>query len=310
MIGAVAGRRSRNRSAGFGSDSRRGTSERSSRSSRCWASECSRAITRRFDRELDASLREATRELIRVARLRDTRGGAQAGVLFDPVRDVRIPERDALRRRHARATPAASRSMIGCASWRGTPHVAGRSTRFIALAANGFFARTPRPSRFRIGNAASQSPSPTKSSWRIATRLSSRRLARRRLQPSSWWLSEAGCSLESPRARWRKRSRTCAVSWPMRRTSFARRSPCVRSRAEVALQRPREPRGVCGGVARNRARDDTARTHRRGSSDPRPRRRRRAPHRATARVSRRRCARRGRSRAGDRRSQVRAPRGR
>jgi len=38
-------------------------------------------------------LREATRELIRVARLRDTSAVGGAGALFDPVRDVRIPER-------------------------------------------------------------------------------------------------------------------------------------------------------------------------------------------------------------------------
>ena len=51
------------------------------------------SITWRFDSELDASLREATRELIRVARLRDAAAVGAAGALFDPVRDVRIPER-------------------------------------------------------------------------------------------------------------------------------------------------------------------------------------------------------------------------
>jgi len=51
------------------------------------------SITWRFDSELDASLREATRELIRVARLRDTSAVGAAGALFDPMRDVRIPER-------------------------------------------------------------------------------------------------------------------------------------------------------------------------------------------------------------------------
>ena len=50
-------------------------------------------ITRRFDADLDASLREATRELARVARLRDTTRAGAASPLFDPGADLRIPER-------------------------------------------------------------------------------------------------------------------------------------------------------------------------------------------------------------------------
>ena len=49
-------------------------------------------ITRRFDADLDASLREATRELARVARLRDTTRAGAASPLFDPGADLRIPE--------------------------------------------------------------------------------------------------------------------------------------------------------------------------------------------------------------------------
>ena len=47
-------------------------------------------ITWRFDLELDRSLEEATRELIRVAQARDA---SHEAVLFDPRRDVRIPGR-------------------------------------------------------------------------------------------------------------------------------------------------------------------------------------------------------------------------
>ena len=54
------------------------------------------------------------------------------------------------------------------------------------------------------------------------------------------------------------RSSRCVASWPTPRTSCARRSTVVRSRAEVALQRARERRGVRGGAARHRARDRCA----------------------------------------------------
>lgn len=50
-------------------------------------------ITRRFDGELDASLRDATRELGRVARLRDAGGGQPSKSLLDSIGDVRIPDR-------------------------------------------------------------------------------------------------------------------------------------------------------------------------------------------------------------------------
>jgi signal transduction histidine kinase len=49
-------------------------------------------ITRRFDRELDESLRDATNELARVARLRDSAPN-QGRPLFDAANDFRIPER-------------------------------------------------------------------------------------------------------------------------------------------------------------------------------------------------------------------------
>jgi signal transduction histidine kinase len=49
-------------------------------------------ITRRFDHELDGSLRDATRELVRVARTRDAAAREQ-GRAFDPTIDFRIPER-------------------------------------------------------------------------------------------------------------------------------------------------------------------------------------------------------------------------
>jgi signal transduction histidine kinase len=49
------------------------------------------AITWRFDRELDRSLEEATRELVRVAQTRDSTSHNQP--LFDPRRDPRIPDR-------------------------------------------------------------------------------------------------------------------------------------------------------------------------------------------------------------------------
>jgi signal transduction histidine kinase len=54
------------------------------------------SITRRFDHDLDASLRRDAREVLRVARVRDSlsaRSGAAAGALLDPVRDIRIPDR-------------------------------------------------------------------------------------------------------------------------------------------------------------------------------------------------------------------------
>jgi len=52
------------------------------------------AITWRFDRELDHSLEDATRELIRVANARDSVDASHARVLFDPRRDPRIPDRE------------------------------------------------------------------------------------------------------------------------------------------------------------------------------------------------------------------------
>ena len=51
------------------------------------------AITWRFDSELDASLRDATHELARVVRLRDTLPNNSTQTLFDATRDVQIPER-------------------------------------------------------------------------------------------------------------------------------------------------------------------------------------------------------------------------
>jgi len=51
------------------------------------------AITRRFDRELDRSLEEATAELVRVARARDSLDPSHGAILFDPRRDPRIPDR-------------------------------------------------------------------------------------------------------------------------------------------------------------------------------------------------------------------------
>jgi signal transduction histidine kinase len=50
-------------------------------------------ITRRFDSDLDASLRDATRELERVARARDSTRDGSAAVLFDAERDPRFPDR-------------------------------------------------------------------------------------------------------------------------------------------------------------------------------------------------------------------------
>jgi signal transduction histidine kinase len=50
------------------------------------------AITWRFDAELDRSLTEATHELVRVAQIRDSADPSR-GVLFDPHHDPRIPER-------------------------------------------------------------------------------------------------------------------------------------------------------------------------------------------------------------------------
>jgi len=52
------------------------------------------SITRKFDSELDASLRDATRELIRVARVRDSTAIGSAPVLFDVIRDPHIPGRE------------------------------------------------------------------------------------------------------------------------------------------------------------------------------------------------------------------------
>ena len=51
------------------------------------------AITRRFDRELDKSLEDATRELVRVSRARDSADASHTITLFDPRRDPRIPDR-------------------------------------------------------------------------------------------------------------------------------------------------------------------------------------------------------------------------
>ena len=51
------------------------------------------AITRRFDRELDRSLEDATREIVRVARLRDSIDATHTAALFDSRRDPRIPDR-------------------------------------------------------------------------------------------------------------------------------------------------------------------------------------------------------------------------
>src|SRR4051812_2022038 len=51
------------------------------------------SITRRFDADLDASLRDATHELIRVARVRDSVGVGSPQPLFDAKRDPRIPDR-------------------------------------------------------------------------------------------------------------------------------------------------------------------------------------------------------------------------
>jgi signal transduction histidine kinase len=50
-------------------------------------------ITRRFDADLDASLHDATRELVRVARARDSTGAGSNPVLFDAERDPRFPDR-------------------------------------------------------------------------------------------------------------------------------------------------------------------------------------------------------------------------
>jgi len=52
------------------------------------------AITWRFDHELDRSLDDDTRELIRVARTRDSADATHHVTLFDPRRDPRIPERE------------------------------------------------------------------------------------------------------------------------------------------------------------------------------------------------------------------------
>ncbi len=52
------------------------------------------STTGRFDSELDASLRDATRELVRVARARDSLSRGSASVLFDPATDIRIPDRE------------------------------------------------------------------------------------------------------------------------------------------------------------------------------------------------------------------------
>jgi signal transduction histidine kinase len=51
------------------------------------------STTRRFDSELDASLQDATRELLRVARARDSISHGSTSVLFDPAADLRIPDR-------------------------------------------------------------------------------------------------------------------------------------------------------------------------------------------------------------------------
>jgi signal transduction histidine kinase len=51
------------------------------------------AITWRFDSELDRSLDDATRELIRVATTRDSADASHSAALFDPRRDPRIPDR-------------------------------------------------------------------------------------------------------------------------------------------------------------------------------------------------------------------------
>jgi signal transduction histidine kinase len=50
-------------------------------------------ITKRFDRELDLSLRDATRELVRVARVRDLSPGPAHSVPFDSISDLKIPGR-------------------------------------------------------------------------------------------------------------------------------------------------------------------------------------------------------------------------
>jgi signal transduction histidine kinase len=51
------------------------------------------AITRRFDHELDESLRRARREVARIAQLRDSTTGTGGAPLFDSRTDFRIPER-------------------------------------------------------------------------------------------------------------------------------------------------------------------------------------------------------------------------
>jgi len=52
------------------------------------------STTRRFDSDLDASLRDATRELVRVARVRDSVGRGSASVMLDAAADLRIPDRE------------------------------------------------------------------------------------------------------------------------------------------------------------------------------------------------------------------------
>ena len=52
------------------------------------------STTRRFDSELDASLRDDARELIRVARARDSLTRGSPSVLFDATGDLRIPDRE------------------------------------------------------------------------------------------------------------------------------------------------------------------------------------------------------------------------
>jgi hypothetical protein len=98
-------------------------------------------ITRRFDADLDESLRVATRELTRVARLRDTTRAGAASPLFDPRVYLRIPERDLYIAELGMSM--ASHSIPGCATWRTMRRVCTRRTRFIAPEANDSFARTP-----------------------------------------------------------------------------------------------------------------------------------------------------------------------
>ena len=204
------------------------------------------AITRQFDRELDASLRDATRELARVARRATRRAPAPQRRSSIPTRDLRIPGRDLFIARHARRVDVASaRSTRGCEelardAWqRATAGDAIHRRRRRANSSR----RTPSAFELAERRGARRDRGRRRNRARGSLRVADRRHSRggaRRARPGR------GRRLD-PRAQV-DRSRSSGRSTHMRRfmadAAHELRTPLDggASRAEVALQRSRDRR--------------------------------------------------------------------